>query len=740
MNGHTTLAQQDEKKGGVYIVYGLSGPLKRLLIESIVSRYPKNIVKIMINKKGTTRPVKKYDRSFEIETLTKEDFEKKYEDSNYHYDNDGALCGVDKTSIQTAIEKKEPHFIICHDPKVIQQIVNDFKDQTEVILLRVFIRDFHEVLTYVQKEYGDSKTLVERKKKLEKLEKKIVDANIKYTQLVEPQLPTDSCSWEDAFWQKFQVYLDRRSQYNWPDLLSTERRSGTNSKENDQYAFEHDYKRVLNSSAFRRLQDKAQVFPLERYDYVRTRLTHSLETSSIAERLGIRVAEIIKKNAGDMPLCDKIPSLLKTAALLHDMGNPPFGHFGEKVVRTWFEKFFSSESTVKELIPEFQATMKNYKNIGGFLGEMSKDFEKCEGNAQLLRLVTKLCDFEPDYGLDLTYATLSLIIKYPSKALEIGKHKELGKSELECKKNGYYLSESKIFDEIQQKVKLNGRRHPLTYLLEAADDISYLISDLQDAYKKKLVSFENIIQELNILKRGNNYSKECEKLLEMIHEIKVATGADQNAIETLRDRMTCIRNIDYSEDGAEAILLKIINEINDAKNNDASKTDYVMTRLLSRLEEDLITAATFSFDENYDAIMEGKLPHELLKYDNSSKMVERLIRNLLEKYVYNNPDIIKSQISASTIISKLLNTFVPAVLNYDNFAKNIIDNQNDKLFLMLSSNYRDLCFKTIKEKAGSNPDEIVREKIYNLLLLVTDNVCGMTDSYAKHLYNIISVK
>jgi dGTPase len=189
---------------------------------------------------------------------------------------------------------------------------------------------------------------------------------------------------------------------------------------------EKDYKAIISSAAFRRLQDKTQVFPLDKSDFVRTRLTHSIEVSTIARQLGIMITknktkylqEDFKNNADD--IINEIPVILSCAGLLHDIGNPPFGHFGEVVIGEWFRKEFERE--------EFIYKEKPIKDI--LSEQMKKDLENFEGNAQALRILSKAKHHEEGYNVNLSYAVLNTLIKYPtdstsfsSKDVDVKRHK-----------------------------------------------------------------------------------------------------------------------------------------------------------------------------------------------------------------------------------------------------------------------------------------------------------------------------
>ena len=284
---------------------------------------------------------------------------------------------------------------------------------------------------------------------------------------------------------------------DWNRLLCEERLrkskgkvEGTN-KESDviaRNAFEADYDRIVGSSSVRRLEDKAQVFPLQKNDVVRTRLTHSLEVSAMARSLGKAVGrQLEKRDIFDRAMTEKLEAMLQTAGLIHDLGNPPFGHYGESIIREWF---------VKE--PNIKLQSEQEK----------KDFEYFDGNVQNLRIVTKLQVMNDVYGANFTYGTLATIIKYPADSVSRTYSKN---------KFGYFKSEENIVKKIWDATGLSRNiRHPATYLLEAADDIIYICDDIEDGVKKNCIDWDFTFGEI---KNNEHLQKEeYQKLFKELEE------------------------------------------------------------------------------------------------------------------------------------------------------------------------------------------------------------------------------
>jgi dGTPase len=233
--------------------------------------------------------------------------------------------------------------------------------------------------------------------------------------------------------------------------------------------FERDYDRILFSAPTRRLADKTQVFPMEKNDSVRTRLTHSHEVSNLARSIGVRLAfdhaeRVFGANHEDLKVKRNVPSLLAAVGLAHDLGNPPFGHQGEVAIQQWFRE-------------------------AGIGEQIDSDFSEFDGNAQTFRLLTRLQLLNDKFGLNLTLGTLAALIKYPSV---YGSSNKGG-----FKKFGIFKSEENIIQEVWSHTGLReGVRHPLAYVMEACDDIAYSIIDAEDTVKKGYASFYDLMDFL----------------------------------------------------------------------------------------------------------------------------------------------------------------------------------------------------------------------------------------------------
>lgn len=241
--------------------------------------------------------------------------------------------------------------------------------------------------------------------------------------------------------------------------------------------FFSDRSRILYSSSFRRLQKKAQVFSLEPNASIRSRLTHSLEVSDIGRALSNVIGDkLIDKGIINDSKKYQIISIVENACLLHDIGNPPFGHFGEAAIKTW------AKEEIEKYCKKAEINSKYIKSI-------RKDFEEFDGNPQGIRIVTRLHCENDKYGLNLSYPTILSCIKYTR---ETGvKPTKISSS---TKKAGYFQTEKSIIKKIYKEMKLNSKkRYPLLYIMEAADDISYALSDISDSIEKKLLSIDKFM-------------------------------------------------------------------------------------------------------------------------------------------------------------------------------------------------------------------------------------------------------
>ena len=443
--------------------------------------------------------------------------------------------------------------------------------------------------------------------------------------------------------------------------------------------FQKDYHRIICSASFRRLQDKTQVFSLDDSDFVRTRLTHSLEVASFARSLGDMVfRQLIEDGRGVTgAMREDACSILECAGLLHDIGNPPFGHFGEDSIRNWFAK-------------NLDAVTYGGKPLSGLLNDQMKgDLLHFEGNAQALRLLSKLHFLVDENGMNLTFALLNTLIKYPVSSLDT----DAGSEDIRFHKMGYYLAEQELFRQITEATGAVGCRYPLTFLLEAADDIAYKTADIEDAVKKGFISYHSLVKDL----KSGSFTK------------GFRTEEEKQAYEKQTARL---------EEHYGTALERGV----------ADPEENAVQNWVIGIQSRMLGYAAKSFTDNYDAIMEGSFGSELLEASEGRAMANAL-SGIAYQRVFRSKNRLRSEIAAGSMIDFLLGKFVPAAVMYEE--KEHQTPAGDRLMDIISDNYLQI-YRIYSE----GKDEQYR--LYLRLLLVTDYICGMTDSFAKRLFQELS--
>ena len=391
--------------------------------------------------------------------------------------------------------------------------------------------------------------------------------------------------------------MTKWSQLISPLRLGLETRSYDETEE-IRTAFQRDYDRIIFSSPFRRLQNKTQVFPLPGSIFVHNRLTHSLEVASVGRSLGNLVALGLAKRGEveDANVLSEIGTIVSTACLAHDMGNPPFGHSGEHAISNFFTKG-KGKFWLDQLTPEQQS-----------------DFTSFDGNANAFRLLTHTFNGRREGGFGLTYSTLAAVVKYPYESVLAGdKHKF-----------GFFQTEKMLFGKIAGQLGLEQlpgeamqfARHPLVYLVEAADDICYQVIDLEDAHKLKIIT-----------------SADAEELLMAF-------------FDKVTDRET-LTNIQEN--------LNIVQDRNE-------RVGYLRAMVIGKLVKECARI----FLDNMDQILAGEKTKSLLKMlDGTSGMAMTAIKNISVSRIYKDPSVIQIEIAGYKILGTLLEEFTPAILDPD---------------------------------------------------------------------------
>lgn len=453
---------------------------------------------------------------------------------------------------------------------------------------------------------------------------------------------------------------------NWDKYLSEKRKEHpvkkTDNSGDVRTEFEKDQDRIAFSTPLRRLADKTQVFPLEKNDSVRTRLTHSLEVANIAWNFGVKIAtnqEIVEK-LQKKDLIRILPPILRTAALMHDFGNPPFGHQGEGSIRDWFE-------INKEVV------LKNVAN------NHWQDFLNFEGNAQGFRLITKLQLMNNKAGLDLTYATLASFLKYPysSSAGE--------------KKYGYFFSEEDAAEEVLKETGLQvGKKHPLNYLMEASDDIAYSIMDVEDAVKKEIVSFFDLVAHLKKTKTDPKTQKK---------------STDDPHIKEM---------IQFAE--------RKINDYSALELHSNELSTLLMERMRAELISYMATQISNQFIIEFDQLTEMKKV-DLFEKSGLNVLKEDLI-SFAKEHAYRSQIVLTMELKGKRTIQSLMDIIWIGISAIDKDWKKRTPEEN-YIISKISKNY----LRIYESELKKHPEM----EAYFKLRLLTDMISGMTDGFAVAL-------
>ena len=394
---------------------------------------------------------------------------------------------------------------------------------------------------------------------------------------------------------------------DWNELISTKRlgmeEQRSSAKSEDRTQFQRDYDRIIFSSPFRRMQNKTQVFPLPEHIFVHNRLTHSLEVASVGRSLGNLFSERLQEQYPEDPFIAEIGTIVSTACLAHDLGNPPFGHSGEAAISNFFLQASGRE---------FETQLTNAE---------WKDFTQFDGNANAFRTLTHQFNGKRPGGFALTYATLAGIVKYPFESVETQKPKF-----------GFFQSEKENYLKIAKELgigRLSGNanrfmRHPLVYLVEAADDICYQVMDIEDACKLGILSFSRT-KELYL-----------------------------NFYDTITDK----KNLESIE--------KTLQRVSDQN----EQISYLRAGVIGKLIYESIRI----FMENQGNILNGDFQGSLIG-SLQNKMAEAMheVKEVSFSKIYAHRSVVEIEIAGHKIIGTLLEEFVGAIVSPGNlYSKKIL--------------------------------------------------------------------
>ena len=390
---------------------------------------------------------------------------------------------------------------------------------------------------------------------------------------------------------------------NWQQLLSPMRlgMEDFHDRERDnRNQFQRDYDRLIFSAPFRRLQNKTQVFPLPGSIFVHNRLTHSLEVASVGRSLGVNIAQAHRNE--QVNYFDEIGAIVSAACLAHDLGNPPFGHSGEEAIATYFSE--GEGIFLKDKLTETEWA----------------DFTRFDGNANAFRLLTHQFNGRRPGGFVLTYSTLASIVKYPYASVHSDKKKQ---------KFGFFDSERSDYEKIAVELGISRQknnpdrfaRHPLVYLVEAADDICYQVMDIEDAHKLKIVT--------------------TDETKEMYFRF-----FDEKRLKRIRE------------------TLSLVSDVNE-------QIAYLRSSVIGQL----VNECSSAFLNNEEAILNGDYEGSLIKH--VSVHTSEAYKNCSEvpvNKIYKSQEVLDIELAGYRIIYQLMEFFVNAVLHPEKtYSKLLLD-------------------------------------------------------------------
>lgn len=400
---------------------------------------------------------------------------------------------------------------------------------------------------------------------------------------------------------------------NWEQLLSTARYTNPQKGSEIRNAFQRDYDRIIFSNAFRRLQNKTQVFPLPGSRMVHNRLTHSLEVASVGRSIALMSIQKLEEQRPDLKgTLNGIDTVVATACLAHDIGNPPFGHSGEDAISCFFKD--GNGKRFESLVEPCQWS----------------DLISFEGNANAFRMLTHKFSGRRAGGLSLTAASLATLIKYPYPSFDNGNRK----------KYNIFHSEIADFKEVMGRCGIPCldeehtvyARHPLSYMMEAADDICYLVLDMEDAHNRGIVSTS--------------------------------------------DTETCFTSFFSKERDSEFFRHKdkIYGEVSDINERIA----FLRALLINKL----VNCASNIFVENYNTILEGHFEKSLIAHlpDFEKNALEECRKKSVND-IYRHKSVVKIEVTGFNVIGTLLDEFTSAVMNPDT-------KYNEKLLSLMPDQFK----------------------------------------------------
>ncbi|KZN56866.1 hypothetical protein N474_09605 [Pseudoalteromonas luteoviolacea CPMOR-2] len=466
-------------------------------------------------------------------------------------------------------------------------------------------------------------------------------------------------------------------------------------------SLESDRGRILNCAALRRLQQKTQVFPLERNAAVRSRLTHSLEVQQNGRFIALSIVDELKNSEHTKELlspehANALVSLVEMACIMHDIGNPAFGHFGEAAINDWFKTYFSNHIDYKE------AYLKgsDKEDTQDVRANLLRDLCQFEGNAQAIRIVRSLSN------LNLTYCQTASILKYTRCGTDLRPPRTAATSYLQ-KKVGYFYSEKSFVEELCDKLNMKlGNRHPVSYIMEAADDIAYCLADIEDAVEKGILSVDSVIQELII-----EYTKQRQTL---------GVYGQECFIE-----QAC----------SKALSRASLNPAN-------SKNEFFIY-LRVELIHPLVKHATKRFVDNLEAVFNGSFDQALLEDNSYQHAIAGALKKVALNHVFCHHEVEELELQGYKITSGILNEYQRLLnLSWAQFSE-VLNNSHTypievRLLKRISGQFIAAYSKSVQEVPDKQKSNPIYEFYYRCRL-IQDFISGMTDQLAYDTYRTLLV-
>ena len=460
---------------------------------------------------------------------------------------------------------------------------------------------------------------------------------------------------------------------------------------------ESDRGRIINSAAVRRLQQKTQVFPLERNAAVRSRLTHSLEVQQTGRFIVRTLYQQLGERAADFGLDGlerPIESLIEMACLMHDVGNPPFGHFGEFAIGEWFQR---------ELPQLFAAAVPAASGCAELRARMLRDLTRFEGNAQGIRLVVRLL------RLNLTYLQTACILKYVRPAHAEAPPRGSAGAYL-AKKPGFYLSEEAFVSALGETLGvIPGRRHPFAYIMEAADDIAYCLADIEDSVEKGILEVEPL-GRLLLSAFGRRADPD---------QPIVAPGGAQGA--SFRERV---------EDALQHAASEPINRVGE-----------FFVRLRVNMIHPLVQQAASQFIDNIEAVYHGSLDRALLEDGSLASAIVETFKDIAREHVFCDHEVETLHLRGYRILQGLLDFHAPLLRVSPEQFQALLGGRAGALFPQLQMLARRLPAQLlraydegVRQASGQGAGDAALWEFYLRCRMLQDFISGMTDHQAMDQY------